>query len=52
MQGNRQQRRSKVKTIKGLPFDSGTRVPYDNVSKKVTKHNDGHSNPKKVRHMT
>ncbi len=52
MRGNRQQRRSKVEPIKGLPLDSGTRVPYSDVSEKAAKPNDWHSNPKKVKPRT
>ncbi len=52
MQCNRQQRRSKAKNIKGLLFDYGTRVPYDNVSPKAAKSNEGHRKPKKVRNKT
>ena len=50
MQSNRQQRRAKGELIRGLLFDPGTRVPYNDVNKKPAKPNEGHS--KKIRTST
>ena len=43
MKNNREQRRSKVKLIQGLPYDPGTRVPRaDDKTVNITPQKEGH----------